>query len=68
MDNTLTDLHWKMECKGYSEFEIRFYFESIWMLVNYSPVIYSRINCERELFLERLKQAHIEIDFTNFKK
>lgn len=30
---TLSDLVWKMECKGYDSFEIRIWIEGIWCIV-----------------------------------
>lgn len=66
--NSITDLIWKMECKGFEDVSIHFYINYIWLL---TPGIYlvgivdNLISCE---YRDRLAQAHIEIDFTNFKK
>ena len=66
---TMYDLVWKMECKGFDVVEIHFYLSAIWMIA--SPIIIDSVGSldvanEHRAFA--LAQAHVEIDFTNFKK
>jgi len=65
---SLPDLIWNMECKGFDSSAIHFYLDTIWLLFSYIPQIHSRSSYERKLYEERLAQAHIEIDFTGYQK
>ena len=74
MNNTLGELIWKMECKGFDAVDIHFYITVIWLIDVFPFVNCPWINYEnhRKVYLSmqqsRIDQAHIEIDFTNFKK
>ena len=66
---TMSDLIWKMECKGFDVVEIHFYLSAIWMIACLI-IIDSRSSLAvvNEHCAFALAQAHVEIDFTNFKK
>lgn len=69
MNNTLSELIWKMECKGFDAVEIYFYLTAIWMVA--SPVLIHdalSLRIANEHRSLALAQAHVEIDFTNYKK
>ena len=65
---TLSDLVWKMECKGFDSISIHFHIHHIWMLFCYSPIFTPMSSYERKLYEKNLAQAHIEIDFTGYQK
>lgn len=66
---SLSELIWKMECKGYDSNEIHIWISCIWMLTNiyFIPSIF-RGYWQKKDYDDRLAQAHIEIDFTGYKK
>jgi len=66
MDNTIRELIYKMECKGFDILEIHFYLDFVWMVV--SIYVLAPSDYEKKVCKERLAQAHIEIDFTGYKK
>ncbi len=66
--NDLKELIYKMECKGYSWYEISIYVDSIWMLNVYCIRIFPASDYEKRKYEEDLAQAHIEIDFMGYKK
>jgi hypothetical protein len=66
---SLNDLVWKMECKGYDAYEIHFWITGIWCILGLSYCGNSNHSkFYRNHFDIALAQAHVEIDFTNYKK
>ena len=66
--NDLKELIYKMECKGYDGSEIHFWIDCIWMLNVYIIRILPASDWEKADYEKKLAQAHIEIDFTGYKK
>jgi hypothetical protein len=62
---TLRDLIWKMECKGFDAYDVHIWISAIWCIT--APLLIVGV-AEREYYDKALKQAHVEIDFTNYKK
>lgn len=62
--NFMKELLYKLECKGFSYVEMHCWINFIWMIPLYDDG--SRYFLKRHN--ECLAQAHIEIDFTNYKK
>lgn len=68
---SLRDLVWKMEGKGFDWAEIHFYISVIWD-IPLAPVLeyensYVGMRQDSE-YEKRLMNAHVEIDFTGYKK
>jgi hypothetical protein len=80
MDKSMSELIWKMECKGYDMDDIHFFVEIVWLIVHPifmpPPTVFftyleepvSEKGYYWELYQYQLNQAHVEIDFMGFKR
>lgn len=60
----MEELLYKLECKGFGPVEMYYLVHGIWMI----PLYHDGSASFSKRYNEALAQAHVEIDFTNYKK